>query len=228
MSVDRIFALLSNALEGDPNLAMAAAVGWGVISIALSPCHLTSVPLAIGYVGSRAGPARSPWLLSAAFAATTLAALAALGWLTLAADRVAGDLWGVGPWLAAAALIVSGLMMLDAIALPSTSLLRPDRVPGGLRGAALLGALVGVSLGPCTVAFVAPVAAVALRLSPPANLAVLLGFALGHTLATLLVGGLGIGVARWLQRGARLSRMAKGALGVGLIALGVSQIAVIP
>ena len=82
-------------------------MGWGVISIALSPCHLTSVPLAIGYVGSRAGPARSPWLLSAAFAATTLASLAALGWLTLAADRVAGDLWGVGSWSAAAALTIS-------------------------------------------------------------------------------------------------------------------------
>ncbi|MGK7311842.1 MAG: hypothetical protein ACN0LA_06335 [Candidatus Longimicrobiales bacterium M2_2A_002] len=49
---------------------MAAALGWGVVSVLLSPCHLAGIPLIIGYVAS-SDSLLSPWRafsLSLAFA----------------------------------------------------------------------------------------------------------------------------------------------------------------
>ena len=50
-------------------IALLAAVGWGIISIILSPCHLSSIPLVIGYISSQGqeGVKRS-YLLSLVFA----------------------------------------------------------------------------------------------------------------------------------------------------------------
>lgn len=228
MNMNTIFDTLSIALEGQPVATVLAAAGWGLISIAFSPCHLSSVPLAIGFVGSREGTTQSPWALSAAFAASTLVALAVLAGVTLASGRIVGDLWGVGPWLAAAVLLVGGLMMLDAIPLPSGNLFHPERVPPGLAGAGLLGALIGISLGPCTFAFLAPVAAVGMRLSGGLGVVVLASFAVGNALATLVVGGLGVRVGKWIQSGAGATHLFKRGLGVALVILAVVQVAAIP
>ena len=59
--MDELFASLSQAVEGAPALAMAAAFAWGVLSILLSPCHLASIPLVVGFIwqmlfDSRLGP----------------------------------------------------------------------------------------------------------------------------------------------------------------------------
>ena len=43
-------ALLSafgGAFEATASLALIAAFAWGVLSVALSPCHLSSVPLVV-------------------------------------------------------------------------------------------------------------------------------------------------------------------------------------
>ncbi len=50
---------LSATLNGAPLLALAGAAGWGLASLLLSPCHLASIPLIMGYVGGRAVPRRA-------------------------------------------------------------------------------------------------------------------------------------------------------------------------
>ena len=45
-----LFESLTMAVEGAPAIAMGAAVLWGILSILLSPCHLASIPLIVGFI----------------------------------------------------------------------------------------------------------------------------------------------------------------------------------
>jgi cytochrome c-type biogenesis protein len=45
-----LFSWLTKAIEGTPYIALIAAFIWGILSILLSPCHLASIPLIIGYI----------------------------------------------------------------------------------------------------------------------------------------------------------------------------------
>lgn len=51
--MQQIFTNLSSALEGQTLLTFGAAFMWGVLSVVLSPCHLASIPLVVGYVGQQ-------------------------------------------------------------------------------------------------------------------------------------------------------------------------------
>ena len=211
--MEELFAALSRGLEQSPALAVLAAFGWGIASIALSPCHLMSVPLAVGYLGSGPEPRRSAWSLSVVLAACELVALALVGALTVAAGRIAGDLWGVGTWIVAALLLLAGLVLLGVIPLPSFGGAHRREVPRDLRGAATLGATLGVTLGPCSFGFMAPVLAAALAAPPAAALAVALGFAAGHVAATIAAGVLGARVGAWLRSGRRFAAIGKAIAG---------------
>ena len=48
--IDSIFTGLSRAIEGGPTVALSAAFAWGILSIVLSPCHLASIPLIVGFI----------------------------------------------------------------------------------------------------------------------------------------------------------------------------------
>jgi cytochrome c-type biogenesis protein len=37
-------------LEGSSGIAFVAAFVWGILSIVLSPCHLASIPLIVGFI----------------------------------------------------------------------------------------------------------------------------------------------------------------------------------
>jgi|GEM_PF-5580258 len=45
-----IFETLTAAMTQSPLIALAASLVWGVLSILLSPCHLSSIPLIIGVI----------------------------------------------------------------------------------------------------------------------------------------------------------------------------------
>ena len=55
--MQELFTNLSHAVEGAPLIALGAAVVWGILSIVLSPCHLASIPLIVGFISGRG---RSP------------------------------------------------------------------------------------------------------------------------------------------------------------------------
>ncbi|MBN1346113.1 MAG: cytochrome C biogenesis protein, partial [Phycisphaerae bacterium] len=48
--MDWLFTNLTHAVDGTPALAVAASFVWGVLSILLSPCHLASIPLIVGFI----------------------------------------------------------------------------------------------------------------------------------------------------------------------------------
>lgn len=219
--MERIFTALTHAIGGAPAAALAAALAWGVLSILLSPCHLASIPLIVGFIDQqgRITTGRA-FLISWLFSAGILVTIGVLGVVTAAAGRMLGY---VGPWgnyAVAAVFFVIGLHLLDAIRLPLPDAARPGMKRKGLLAAFLLGLVFGIALGPCTFAFMAPMLAVTFRLSAtnlPYGILLLLLYGIGHCGVIVLAGTFTEVVQRYLDwngqsRGAVILRKVCGAL----------------
>jgi cytochrome c-type biogenesis protein len=50
MMPDSLFTWLTGLVQSTFLVALLGAFLWGVLSILLSPCHLTSIPLVVGYI----------------------------------------------------------------------------------------------------------------------------------------------------------------------------------
>ncbi len=219
--IETILGLLETATW----LAVVGAFLWGIASIALSPCHLTSIPLLVGFLSRTEGQLLSDRRLAIWVTVGASASLVVVAGVSLAAGRLLGDLWGVGPWLMVAFLILAGLVLLEAIDLPSFGRLQPERVRSGLGGAVAAGGVLGVTLGPCTFGFFAPLMAFGVAPAPLGlRIAAVSAFVVAHGLATWTAGILGGRVAGWIKRGGRGAKLAKGVVAIGAIAIAVEMI----
>ncbi len=225
--METLFIRLSDAMNGTPLVALAAAFAWGVLSIVLSPCHLASIPLIVGFLqgGGVVTPRRAAGL-STLFALGILVSIALIGAVTAAAGRMLGDLGPWGNYAVAALFFIFGLHLLDVLPLPDGWRPAPNRPRRGPLGAFLFGFVFGVALGPCTFGFMAPVLGVTFgmaRTAPAFALGVLALFALGHCTVIATAGVSSTWVRRWLAwqndtPGAKWLRRACGAL---VVAAGV-------
>ena len=83
---DEIFSLLSTAMTGSLLYAILASFGWGVVSVLLSPCHLSSIPLIIGFINSQGKiTLKRTFLISFVFGIGILITIAVIGLLTASA-----------------------------------------------------------------------------------------------------------------------------------------------
>lgn len=204
--IQSLFENLNQALSGATGLALLAAFAWGVLSILLSPCHLASIPLVIGFVQGRgavtAGRAGS---LASLFALGILITIAALGVITTAAGRIAGDLGAWAYYAVAAIFFAVGLNLLDVLPMPWSGLAAPARVTVKGRGylaALLLGLIFGIALGPCTFAYMAPVLGLTFKVGstrPVFAASLLLLYGLGHCSVIVAAGSAGGMVQRYLD-----------------------------
>ncbi len=186
-----LFVALTHALASAPPAALAAAAAWGVLSVLLSPCHLASIPLIVGFIDGRGRLSTSrAFVLSSLFATGILLSIAVLGALTAAAGRMFGDIGVWGNWLVATVFFLVGLHLLDLLPTPWTApevrISRKGWVP-----ALLLGLLFGIALGPCTFAFMAPVLGIALGLAGKDGLygvLLLVAYGMGHCAVIVCAG----------------------------------------
>ena len=51
--IEQIFTTLTGALKTPSALALAVTFVLGVLSIILSPCHLASIPLVVGFISNQ-------------------------------------------------------------------------------------------------------------------------------------------------------------------------------
>jgi cytochrome c-type biogenesis protein len=190
--VSDLFGTLTDATEAAGWFAIPAALLWGVLSVVLSPCHLTSVPLVIGYVnrGGAISSRRAVWTATC-FAGGVLVTLAIAGGVALAAGRLMGQTGIWGNLVVAVVLLVFGLYLLGALRLPA-GLASPTVYPRrDALGALALGLVMGVALGPCAFAYLAPVLAVVFDMSGSRfglGIGMLLAFAVGHSAVIMLMG----------------------------------------
>jgi len=190
--MEQLFTNLSHAVEGAPAIALSAAVVWGILSIVLSPCHLASIPLIVGFISEQGTvTVRRAFWTSTLFAVGILVTIAAIGAVTAAAGRMMGDVGRYGNYLVAAIFFVVGLHLVGVIPL---SLSGPGQVGMKRKGylaALILGAVFGVALGPCTFAYMAPMLAVTFKLAATNFLygaLLLLAYGVGHCAVIVAAG----------------------------------------
>ena len=189
-----LFTWLTNAVQGQPYLAILAAFLWGILSILLSPCHLSSIPLIIGFIDKQGrGSVKRAFWLSLLFAAGILVTIAAIGGITASLGRLMGDVGNVGNYLVAGVFFLVGLYLLDIIPAPWTGATDANVKQKGLLAAFVLGLLFGIGLGPCTFAYMAPMLGVAFQVAATQLLfaiTLLAAFGLGHCSVIVLAGTL--------------------------------------
>lgn len=201
--VNELFTGLTRAVEGAPALALAAAAVWGVLSVVLSPCHLASLPLIVGFIsGQGRMSTRRAFALSLLFSLGILITIGVIGGITAAAGRMMGDVGQWGNYLVACIFLVVGLYLLGAISLPMPDAAQPGIKSKGLLAAFMLGLLFGVALGPCTFAYMAPMLGVTFRLAAT-NLSygilLLVLYGVGHCCVIVLAGTFTEVVQRYLN-----------------------------
>jgi len=190
--MEQLFITLSRAVDGAPGWALSAAFAWGVLSIILSPCHLASIPLIVGFISEQGNvPTRRAFAISVLFAVGILVTIAAIGAVTSAAGRMMGDVGRYGNYFVAIIFFVVGLHLMGAIPMPWSGPGRVGTKRKGLAAAFLLGLVFGIALGPCTFAFMAPVLAVAFKVGTGNLLygaALLLAYGIGHCAVIVAAG----------------------------------------
>jgi cytochrome c-type biogenesis protein len=188
--MDQLFTNLSRAIEGAPLIALAAALVWGILSIVLSPCHLASIPLIVGFLSAQGRvTARRAFWISTLFAVGILITIAAIGAITATAGRLMGDVGRYGNYCVALICFAVGLHLLGVVPLPWSGPGQVGMKGKGLPAAFILGLLFGIALGPCTFAYMAPLLGVAFKLGATHFLyAVLLLFAYGAGHCAVIVG----------------------------------------
>ena len=190
--MEQIFTNLSHAVEGAPLLALGASVVWGILSIILSPCHLASIPLIVGFISGqgRVSTARASGTATL-FAVGILVTIAAIGAITAAAGRMMGDVGRWGNYFVAAIFFVVGLHLLGVIPMPWSGPGQVKMKRKGLVAAFILGLVFGIALGPCTFAFMAPMLAITFKLAATRlfyGVLLLVVYGLGHCSVIVLAG----------------------------------------
>ena len=220
------FLTLNSWITGGSLAALAGALLWGMVSVALSPCHLASIPLIVTYVAGQERAVKPRLAASYAFAFTggLFLTIALVGVVCSLLGLMLGD---IGPWwtiLVGGVLIWVALDMLGVRGVSlSSSLMSRIRVKG-VGGAFVLGLAYGVLSGSCTFGFLAPILAIiSVQKDLVIGLVLILLFGIGHALPIALAGSSTAAVGNLLENSSfqRGSLWFKRAAGVGIALLGI-------
>ncbi|MBL1216965.1 MAG: cytochrome C biogenesis protein [Planctomycetes bacterium] len=221
-----LFESLTHLVEGEPLPALAAAFVWGVLSIVLSPCHLSSIPLIVGFISGQPGAItfRRALALSTLFSIGILITIGVIGTITAIAGRMLGDVGSYGNYFVAVIFLVVGLVLLGIVPLPLSG---PGQIGMKRRGALaafILGLVFGIALGPCTFAYMAPMLAVTFSLASTHlayGILLLAAYGVGHC-AVIVVAGTCTGLVQrylnWTDR-SKGAAVVRGVCGI-LVILG--------
>ncbi len=233
-----------STLAGDQALAgtlQQQQLAWGLLVffglgllLAFTPCSLPMLPILAGLVMGNNASARRGWALAGVYVLSMALVYAALGVIAalLGANLQA---WLQQPWLLgslAALFVLLALPMFGAFELQLPMFLR-DRLEragrhtrgGNLLGAALLGALSGLLMGPC---MTAPLAGALLYIAQSGNAVqgglVLFSLGLGMGLPLLLLVTVG---NRYLPRPGAWMNLVKGLFGFVFLAMALYTLRVV-
>lgn len=189
--IQELFTALSQAVESTPLIAIGASVTWGILSILLSPCHLASIPLIIGFISEQENRStKKAFLISSLFSVGILITIAAIGAITAAAGRMMGDVGLWGNYFLAVIFFIVGLHLLGLIPI-SWSTQQINSARKGYWAAFLLGLIFGIALGPCTFAYMAPMLGITFKLASTHlsyGILLLLAYGIGHCSVIIFAG----------------------------------------
>ncbi|HCL54693.1 MAG TPA: thiol:disulfide interchange protein, partial [Pseudomonas sp.] len=218
-------ALASGLQQGNLAWGLLAFFGLGLL-LAFTPCSLPMLPILAGLVLGNGASARRGWMLAGTYVLSMALVYAALG-VVAALLGASLQAWLQQPWLLgslAALFVLLALPMFGAFELQLPAALR-DRLDragqgtrgGNLYGAALLGVLSGLLLGPC---MTAPLAGALLYIAQSGDVLqgalVLFSLGLGMGVPLLLIVTLG---NRFLPRPGAWMNLVKGIFGFVFLAM---------
>jgi len=190
--MEKLFITLTHAVEGTPAIALSAAFVWGILSILLSPCHLASIPLIVGFIDEQGRiSTKRAFIISTLFAVGILITIGAIGAVTAAVGRMMGDVGKYGNYFVALVFFVVGLHLLGVIPMPWSGPGQVGMKRKGMLAAFILGLVFGIALGPCTFAYMAPMLGVTFKLAATNlfyGVLLLIVYGLGHCSVIVLAG----------------------------------------
>jgi cytochrome c-type biogenesis protein len=190
--MQELFTQLTRAVESAWFVALIASFVWGILSILLSPCHLASIPLIVGFIDEQGkiSTKRAFWI-SFLFAGGILITIALVGAITAAAGRMMGDVGKWGNYFVAAIFFLVGLHLLDVIPMPFSGASQVGMKRKGALAAFILGLVFGIAIGPCTFAYMAPMLAVTFKVASTNivyGILLLVSYGIGHCSVIVLAG----------------------------------------
>ena len=107
--LEQLLTKLSSALTGSIVIALIGSFTWGIISILLSPCHLSSIPLIIGFIANQNQKSIGrAFKLSTIFSVGILLSIALIGIVTASFGRLMGDIGLIGNIVIAIVFFIFG------------------------------------------------------------------------------------------------------------------------
>jgi cytochrome c-type biogenesis protein len=189
--IQEIFSYLSKTLDSSPYLALMAAFIWGILSVLLSPCHLASIPLIVGFISQDSDKSiRRAFGLSVLFASGILVTIALIGVITASIGRMTGDIGPYGNYIVAIIFFIIGLHLLGVIPLPWSGISSTSKRKGWI-AAFLLGLIFGIAIGPCTFAYMAPILGITFKVATTNFIyavTLLLVYGIGHCSVIIAAG----------------------------------------
>jgi len=191
--MEQLFEGLTRALYQTSAIALGASFLWGILSILLSPCHLSSIPLIVGFIdGQGRVSQKRAFALAGLFSLGILVTIAVIGLITGAMGRIMGDVGRTGSYFVALIFFIIGLHLLEVITLPFPGMSnQPKYKKKGALAAFVIGLVFGLALGPCTFAYMAPILGVAFNVASTKPLfagTLILVYAVGHCSVIVLAG----------------------------------------
>jgi cytochrome c-type biogenesis protein len=201
--LDYLFTVLGSAVEGSAAIALSASFAWGVLSILLSPCHLSSIPLIVGFIDEQGRiSTKRAFFIALSFSSGLMISIAVIGLITALAGRMMGDVGRYGNYFVAGVFFLVGLHLFDLIPMPWSGPARIGMKRRGLLAAFILGFVFGIALGPCTFAYMAPILSITFQLSASQmwyGILLILSYAIGHCSIIVLAGTFTEVVQRYLN-----------------------------
>lgn len=190
--IEKLFIALTDAVQGTPALALGAAFMWGVLSMVLSPCHLSSIPLVVGFIDEQGRiSTKRAFSIALLFSSGLMVSIAVIGIITALAGRMMGDVGRYGNYFVAIVFFLVGLHLFDLIPMPWSGSGQIGMKRKGILAAFILGLIFGVALGPCTFAYMAPMLSITFQLAATEiwyGIFLLLFYAVGHCSVIVLAG----------------------------------------
>jgi len=187
-----LFTQLTRAVEEAWFVALPASFIWGILSIVLSPCHLASIPLIVGFIDVQGRiSTKRAFYISTLFAVGILITIGAIGAITAAAGRMMGDMGRFGNYFVSLIFFVVGLHLLGVIPMPWSGPGQVGMKKKGAFAAFILGLVFGIALGPCTFAYMAPMLGVTFKLAAKNllyGILLLLLYGIGHCSVIVFAG----------------------------------------
>ncbi|MEK6646369.1 MAG: cytochrome c biogenesis protein CcdA [Candidatus Firestonebacteria bacterium] len=185
-----IFEWLSYSLQSSALIAVFASFIWGILSILLSPCHLSSIPLIVGFIdGQGKVSVKRAFFLATLFSLGILITIAIIGIITGLMGRMLGDIGSYGNYIVAIILIIVGLYFLEIINIPLSFHFGFKKK--GLFASFILGLIFGGAIGPCTFAYMMPMLGVVFKVASTNfvyAVSLILFYAIGHCLVIVFAG----------------------------------------